>query len=186
MQRPHGGTFQLLPGRTSRARRRRRAGSHRISFGLRGRPSSAGRQSQVKKGHRALPLARQGTREGRGSGPRCPRVPPHGRERCPQADIPLRAALPQPGKVSCKAHRASPLSQRHQQHQQQQPRLPAERSGAAGPPPRSPAQEPRRDPAAPAAFPLPNPHSSLPAGGTLSTANVIFVMNNFRAEGEKK
>lgn len=52
---------------------------------------------------------------------------------------------------------------------------------------------PRRDPAAlpgapgsPGRLPLPSPHDSLPTGGTLSTAKLVFVVSNFCVDGEKK
>ena len=106
MQRPYGGTFQLLPGRTSRAHLR--AGSDRISFGVRGRPSSAGRQSQVRRDARVCLLLSRGGKHRRDKGP-CPALGPAARSSCltgrsaarrwTPCSMPAPLLCPSPGKV---------------------------------------------------------------------------------------
>lgn len=125
MPRPDGGTLQPLPGRTSRAQLR--AGSDRISFGVRGRPSSAGRQSQGQKGRSRLPSALEGreAQGGQGALGHAPRGSgPYRQERCPS-----------PGRFPANPPGLPRAPQHHQQH------LTLE--ALAGPPPRSPAQGPR-------------------------------------------
>lgn len=146
MPRPDGGTLQPLPGRTSRAQLR--AGSDRISFGVRGRPSSAGRQSQVRRDARVcLLLSRGGKHRGdKGRWATLPAV------RALQA-----GALPQPRKVSSKPAGPSPRS----------PAPPAT-SHAGGPGRPTSAQPhagtPRRDPAVAACAPgKGGGHTPLPA-----------------------
>lgn len=57
--------------------------------------------------------------------------------------------------------------------------------GVADPHLRNVAQGPAARDCAPG-LPRPSPHFSLPTAGTASTANLIFVVINFCAEGEKK
>lgn len=84
-----------IPSRAHRCAR-----SHRISFGVQARPSSAGRQSQVRRDARLCLLCSRGGKHKRNEGSWPTLSPPpaaHG-GRCPTPC--LSVALPQPGKVS--------------------------------------------------------------------------------------
>lgn len=110
MSRPYGDTSQLLTGRISRAHRCAR--SHRISFGVQGRPSSAGRQSQVRRDARICFLYSRGGKHKRNKGS-CPTLGPAAHSswwpagRYPAPCLPV--ALPQPGKVSSEPARPFPV-----------------------------------------------------------------------------
>lgn len=187
MSRPYGDTSQLLPGRTSRAHRCAR--SRLISCGVQGRPSSAGRQSQVRRDARlGLPPVRK-RREAQEEQGFVPHAGPHARSsrwpagRCPTPCLPLRC--PSPGRFL-----ESPLglSPSQQQPQCLTTKAPARQSPEMPTPVRAMS---RRDPRYRAARPVgrlprPNPHFPLPTAGTASSANLIFVVINFCGEGEKK
>lgn len=123
MSRPYGDTSQP---RMSRAHRRAR--SHRISFGVRGRPSSAGRQSQVRRDARVCLLCSRGEKHKRSKGS-CPTLGPAARKSrwlagrhpapCPQ----LRC--PSPGRFLASLFGLSPSQQ---QPQCLTPRAPARQS----------------------------------------------------------
>lgn len=106
----------------------------------------------------------------------------------PWADAPLRAPswlCPSPGRFL-----ASPLglSPSQQQSQCLTPKAPARRSPELPTPICAMSRrDPRHGTARPAGrLPRPSTHFSLPTAGTASTANLIFVVINFCAEGEKK
>lgn len=161
--------------RASRARRR--AGSDRISFWrFRARPGSAGRQSQVRRDTGICLLLARGGKHKRDKGPG-----PAARRRTPRS-APAPLLCPSSGRF-LQSPPGLPPSQQQQnrltpealaRRSAERPISAQRRAGTPPPPPRG-------------RVPLPSPHDSLPAGGTLSTANVIiFVMNDFCEDGGKE
>lgn len=188
MQRPWGGTFQLLPGRTSCAHLC--AGSDRISLAFRAGPVLLG---DNHRSERTLRFASCSQGEGSATGtrapcwPRCPQFVPCRQERCPQADARLRArptALLQPGKVSSNPTGPFPPSSSSSNVSRLRPRPGGTRHGQPTSAQRRAGTLCHRPAHRAGLLPLPSPQDSLPTAGTHSTAHVVFVVNNFSAERE--
>lgn len=129
-------------------------------FGVQGRPSSAGKQSQVRRDARVCLLCARGGKHKQNKGS-CPTLFTVGRRSTPCPQV----ALPQPGKVSSEPAR---LSRSQQQPQCLSPKAPARQSPELPTPVRAMSRrDPRFRTERPAfGLPQPSPHFALPTAGT--------------------